>query len=115
MNLLNLEDEKFETKKIGGYEFKYHFISPMDRVRITQRRTNLQESKPVECLTQDEYVFFENIATIDVCTDELPKEFNKNESCIKWQDINLINELAGAIREHTSRIEEKLKKNKPVS
>jgi hypothetical protein len=114
MNLLTIEDEKFKNVTVLGYEFKIRFIAPLDRVRITQRRMNLQDGKSIESLTQDEFNFFENIAMIDVCVEELPKEFPKNESCIKWIDINLINGLAQEIRNHTSELETELKKNKVV-
>jgi hypothetical protein len=116
MNLLNLDDEKYKTVSVQGFNFKIKFISPLDRVKITQRRMNLQDGKSVEALTRDEFYYFENIGIVDVCTDELPKDFpyNKNDSCLKWDDITLINELAEKIRKHTSDIEEALKKNKPV-
>jgi len=114
MNLLNLEDEKFKDVEVMGLSFKIRYIAPLDRVHITQRRMNLQDGKQVECLTADEFMFLENIATNDICIEEYPKGFNKNESCIKWPDINLINAVANEIRKHTSDIEEGLKKNKPT-
>ena len=114
MNLLNLDDEKFKDITAMGYGFKVRYISPMDRVQITQRRMNLQDGKQVECLTESEFMFFENIAINDICIETYPKGFNKNESCIKWPDINLINMVAYEIRKHTADIEEELKKNKPI-
>jgi hypothetical protein len=44
----------------------------------------------------------------------MPKEFKEGESCIKWEDIELINEVANEIRTYTNSIEEKLKKNRPI-
>jgi hypothetical protein len=114
MNLLNLEDEKFKTKTIMGHKFRYKFISPMDRVSITQRRMSFQGGNPVEALTQDDFTFFENVAIVDTCTESMPDDFNQNESCIKWDSIDLINQLAHEIRTHTSDVESKLKKNKPI-
>lgn len=114
MNLLNLEDEKFKNEKVGGYNFRIKFISPMDRISITQKRISFQGGNPIESLTQDEFIFFENCAIVDICTEKMPDSFNENESCIKWDSIELINELATRIRKHTNDIESKLKKNKPV-
>jgi len=114
MNLLTLEDEKFKNVTIQGMNFKIRCISPLDRVSITQRRMRYQNGNSIELLTNDEFVFFENIAINDTCIEELPKELNPNDSCIKWNDINLINEVAGEIRKHTTAIEAMLKKNRPV-
>lgn len=114
MNLLNLEDEKFKNVKIKGYNFKIRTISPLDRVQISQKRATLQGGHPVESFTQDDFLYFENIAIVDICTEELPKEFNQNESCIKWPDIEMINDAANEIRKHTLDFEAKLKKNRPI-
>lgn len=114
MNILNLEDEKFKTVKVKGLNFKIRFMSPMDRVQIAQKRMRLQVGNPVEALTQADFAFFENIAIVDICTEELPKDFNENESCINWNDIELINGVAQEIVKHTDDIELKLKKNKPI-
>lgn len=114
MNLLNLEDEKFKDVKIKGHKFKIRFMSPLDRVQVTQNRMAFQNGNPVECLTQDEFIYFENIAIVNICTEEMPKDFNQNESCINWDDTELINGLASEIRKHTIEIESKLKKNKPI-
>jgi len=113
-NLLTLEDEKFKTVEVKGYKFKVKFISPLDRIQITQKRLAFQNGNPVECLTQDEFTFLENIATIDVCTDEYPDGFDSNKSCVNWDDSEIINELATNIRTHTLDIESRLKKNKPI-
>jgi len=115
MNLLDLESEKFKDVEVKGYKFKIRHISPMDRVQVTHQRIRLQDGNPVETMTEPEFYYFENIAIVNVCTEEMPKEkvFKKNESCVKWPDIELINELAGEIRNHTNDIEEELKKNRP--
>ena len=114
MNLLNLDDEKFKTVEVKGHKFKFRFMSPLDRVQIAQKRMRLQGGNPVEALTQDDFIFFENISIVDTCIEELPKGFAENESCIKWDDIELINLVAHEIRKHTLDIESKLKKNKPI-
>jgi hypothetical protein len=114
MNLLNLEDEKFKTVNVKGYQFKIRFMSPLDRVQITQQRMLLQNGNPVEALSQYDFTFFENIAMVNICVEEQPEGFKENESCIKWEDIELINGVANEIREHTNEIELKLKKNKPI-
>lgn len=114
MNLLNLEDEKFKNVNVSGHAFKIRFMSPMDRVRIAQNRMSLQGGNPVESLTNDDFIFFENIAIVNICTEEFPKGFNQNESCINWDDIELINGLAEEIRRHTLDIETRLKKNRPI-
>lgn len=115
MNLLNLESEKFKNVEVKGYKFKIRFISPLDRVQISQHRMTFQNGNPVESLTQDEFNFFENIAIVNLCTDEYPEEFNENESCVKWDDVDLINLVAKEIQDHTNDIQSKLKKNRPVS
>lgn len=114
MNILNLEDEKFKTVEVNGHKFKIRFMSPMDLVKIAQQRMMLQNGNPVEALTQGDFLFFENIAINNVCIEEFPKGFKENESCIKWDDRDLINGVAEEIRKHTLDIEAKLKKNKPV-
>lgn len=115
MNLLNLEDEKFKTVKIKGHEFKIKFMLPMDRIRITQRRMALQGGSPVDAMSQADFIFFENIAIVDVCVEEMPKDFKAGESCATWDDIDMINDLASAIRDHTTDLETRLKKNKPIA
>lgn len=115
MNLLTLEEEKLKNITVKGYDFKIRYISPMSRVQITQERIRLQGGNPVESLTQDDFAFFENIAIVNVCTEKQPEEFNQNESCIKWDDMELINMLAAEIKKHTLELETKLKKNKPVT
>ena len=114
MNLLSLEDEKFKDVTVKGYNFKIRYMTPLDRVQIAQHRMRLQGGNPVEALTDNDFIFFENIAVVDTCLDDSPKEFENHESCLKWQDIDLINELSVAIRKHTNEIESKLKKNRPV-
>ena len=114
MNLLNLDADKFKQVEVRGHKFRIKFMSPMDRVQITQKRMNLQNGNPISSMTDADFIFFENIAVVDVCTDEFPKEFKANESCLKWDDIDLINDLAKEIRDHTAEIEQKLKKNKPA-
>jgi hypothetical protein len=114
MNLLDLSDEKFKTIKVKGQQFKIRFITPLDRVKVSQRRMQLQNGQPLSAMTDMEYVNFENIAMIDICTEEMPKDFNASESCINWPDQELIDGLAKEIRNHTSDIETRLKKNKPI-
>lgn len=115
MNILDLEDEKFKSVKVKGYNFKIRFMSPLDRIQIAQKRMRLQGGNPVEALTASDFAFMENIAVVDVCVEELPDEFKQNESCINWDDIELINELAKAVVDHTDAVLTKLKKNKPIS
>jgi hypothetical protein len=115
MNLLDLQSEKVKTVNVQGHEFKIRFMTPLDRVKITQHRMRLQGGNPVESLTQDDFIFFENIAIVDTCVEELPKDFKAHESCIKWDDTGaLLNDVAHEIRTHTTDIEQKLKKNKSV-
>jgi hypothetical protein len=114
MNLLSLEDEKFKTVEIKGYKFKIRAMFPRDKVMIAQRRMKLQDGQPIEALTDGDFVFFENIAMIDICTEEMPKDIKSNESCLNWPDQELINLLSAEIRKHTSNIEEALKKNRPI-
>lgn len=114
MNLLDLESEKTKSVTVHGHEFKIRFMTPLDRINITQRRMRLQNGNPVTSLTDDDFVFFENIAMVDVCVDEAPKDFKSYESCMKWDDIGLINDLAHEIRQHTIDLDKKLKKNKPI-
>lgn len=115
MNLLNLEDDKFKTVKVKGYSFKIRAMFPKDKIMVAQRRMGLQNGNPVEALTSGDFNFFENIAIIDVCVEEMPKELKANESCVNWIDQELINLLAEEIKSHTLFIEGELKKNKPVS
>jgi hypothetical protein len=112
MNILNLEEDRIKSIEVNGHKFKIRFMSPMDRVQIAQHRMRLQGGNPVESLTQDDFIFFENIAIVNTCVEEFPKGFKENESCIKWEDIELINGVAGEIRKHTNDIESKLKKNR---
>jgi len=114
MNLLTLEDEKFKNVTIKGENFKIRFMTPLDRVQIAQHRMKLQGGNPVESLTQDDFIFFENIAINDMCIEESPKDFDENTSCLNWPDIDIINGVATEIKKHTTDIESKLKKNKPV-
>lgn len=114
MNILNLEDEKFKTVEIQNKKFKIRFISPFDRIVITQVRMKMQGGNPVEAMTQDDFMYFENIAICNTCIEELPKGFKENESCVSWNSIDLINEVAFEIKKHTSEIEAKLKKNRPI-
>jgi len=115
-NLLTLEDEKFKTITTeGGLVFKIRYISPIDRVKITQRRVALQNGNSVEAFTQDDYFYFENIAINDTCIEEYPEPLKSNESCQKWPDVSLISEVAVEIRKHTNDLDEKLKKNKPIA
>jgi hypothetical protein len=115
MNLLNLEEEKLKTVDVLGHQFVIRYMSPMDRIRISQGRIALQNGNPVESLTQDDFMFFENISIVNVCVETFPEDFpfKKYESCAKWDDIELIHALAHEIRQHTNDIEEKLKKNRP--
>jgi len=114
MNLLNLEDEKFKTVKVKGYTFKIKFMTPLERIAIAQDRMRYQGGNPISAMTEDDFIFFENVAINDNCIEDLPPGFNEHESCLKWNDIELINKVAMEIRNHTSKIEGKLKKNKPV-
>lgn len=115
MNLLNLEDEKFKNVKVKGYNFKIRFMSPIDRVQIAQRRMNLQGGNPISAMTDDDFIYFENIAINDICIEESPKDFDENVSCINWPDIDIINGVAAEIKKHTAELESKLKKNKPIA
>lgn len=112
MNLLDIEKTKNVT--VQGYKFEIKFISPLDRIKISQGRMLLQGGNPVESLTESEYIFFENIATVNTCVEEMPEGFNKNESCAGWESIELINEVASEINSFTQEIESKLKKNRPA-
>jgi hypothetical protein len=112
MNILNLEDEKFKDVTIRGYEFKIRYMSPLDRIHIAQQRMMLQNGNPITAMTDSDFVFFENIAIVNTCVEDLPKEFKEGDSCAKWEDIELINEVANEIRTHTNDIEGKLKKNR---
>jgi hypothetical protein len=114
MNLLNLENEKIKTVTVNGFQFSIRYMSPLDRIRVTQQRMKYQDGNSVEALTQDEFIFLENVAMCDICTEKFPDNFKEYESCIKWDDISMINGLAHEIRTHTSDIEQKLKKNRPA-
>ena len=114
MNLLNLEDEKYKDVVVKGHKFKIRFMSPMDRVQITQKRVSMQNGNPVESFTEADFIYFENVAINDICIEEMPKDFKDNQSCLSWGDIELINDVAMEIREHTNDIESKLKKNRPI-
>lgn len=116
MNLLNLqEDEKNKSITVKGHKFKIRFISPLDRVKISQRRMNLQGGNPVDSITEDDFFLFNSIAMCDVCIEESPKGFDENESCINWDDDEIIYGVAKEIQKHTDDIRSKLKKNKPVT
>jgi hypothetical protein len=116
MDILKLAEEKFKIVKIKGYDFKIKFISPLNMVEVTRRRIVLQGGNPVGCLTDSDFMLFENIAIVNVCVEELPPNFpyDQSESCIKWDDLELIEELANSIRQHTLDIEARLKKNRPM-
>ena len=114
MNLLNLDEEKVKSVEVQGLSFRIRFMSPLDRVKITQHRMRLQAGNPIEAMTQEDFSFLENIAIVDTCVEDFPKEFKSYESCIKWDDGSLIHEVANEIRKHSAEIEQKLKKNKPI-
>lgn len=114
MNLLNLEDEKFKTIEVFGYKFKIKAMSPKDKRRISLLRVGMQNGNPVESFTQDDFIFLENIAINDTCIEEYPKGLKEYESCENWDDIVLINEVAGEIRKHSIDFESKLKKNRSI-
>ena len=113
MNLITLDEEKFKIVEVEGYTFKIRYISPLDRINITQKRVRLQGGGSVEALTQEEFEFIENASIVDTCVEKMPKGFKENESCLNWDSHSMINELAQAIRTHSSDVEAKLKKNKP--
>lgn len=115
MNLLNLEEDRFKNVTVKEFPFKIRFISPKDKVLVSKRRMNLQGDAKIESMTEHEFIHMENIALIDVCTEEYPKGFNSSESCINWDDEELIALLADEIRRHTSEIQGKLKKNRPLT
>ena len=114
MNLLDLESEKFKTVDVKGETFKIRFMSPMDKVMIAKRRMNLQGGNPVEAMMMSDLALFENISMIDVCVEEFPKGVDKSKSAINWDDEEMIMLLAEEIRIHTSEVQGKLKKNKPI-
>ena len=116
MNIFNLESEKFKTVKVNGLKFKIRFMSPLDQIAIAQRRMKLQGGNPVSALTENDFVFFEDIAICDTCIEELPEKagLKEHESSAKWPDIEMIHLVALEIRTHTNDIEARLKKNKPV-
>lgn len=116
MNLLNIqEDEKFKTVTVKGHKFKIRFMSPIDKVQISQRRMNLQGGNPVESLTEGDFSLFNSIAMCDVCIEESPKEFDENVSCVNWDDEDIVYGVAKEIQKHTDDIRAKLKKNKPTT
>jgi hypothetical protein len=117
MNMLDLQDEKFKTVEVKNKKFKIRAMSPMDRVMIAQRRMKFQGGNPVSAMTEDDFIFFENMAIVDTCVEELPKgtEFKEGESCARWDDIDTINEVSDHIRTHTMELEAQLKKNKPIA
>lgn len=112
MNLLTL-DEKFKNVTVKGEKFKIRYISPLDRVKISQRRITLQNGNPVESLTEADFALFNSIAINDICIEESP--YNENESCMNWPDDDLIFAVATEIQKHTDEIKAKLKKNKPIT
>lgn len=114
MNLLNLEDEKFKVVKVKGQNFKIKAMFPKDKIMIAQRRMGLQNGNSIESLTSSDFAFFENIAIVDICVEEMPKDIKSNESCMNWFDQELINLVAEEIKKHTAFIEEALKKNRPI-
>ena len=111
----NEEEEKYKNVTIKDQTFKIRFVSPKDKVLVSKRRMSLQGDAKIEAMTADEFMHMENIALIDVCTEEYPKGFNSTESCINWLDGELIEQLADEIRKHTSDIQGKLKKNRPLN
>ena len=113
MNLLNLEDEKYKVIEAKGLKFKIRVMFPKDKVEITQRRIRLQNGNPISALSENDFNFFESIAINDTCIEEMPKGFKDNESCSEWDDEELIFLVAKEIIEHTSELQEALKKNKP--
>lgn len=113
MNLLDLEDEKFKTVTVKGQTFKIRAMFPKDKLLIMQRRMKFQDGNPVEAMQVSDFLFIENIAIVDICTEQMPKDFKTNESCINWQDEELIHLVANEIKNHTAYIEGELKKNRP--
>ena len=114
MNILDLEGEKFKSVTVFGYTFKIRFITQKDRLMIGNRRADIQGNRNIDAMTVDEFSRAENIATVDICTESMPKEFNQNESCVNWPDDDLVTELAEEIRKHSTDIKERLKKNRPL-
>jgi len=113
MNLLDLDNEKFKNVEIKGLKFRIRAMFPLDKIKVAQRRMKLQDGQAIEAMTNADFMFFENVAMVDVCTEEMPKDFKTHESCINWIDGELINLVADEIRKHTTDLEEALKKNKP--
>ena len=101
MNLLSLEDEKLKKVEVNGYKFTIRFISPRDRILISQRRVSLNPA-PIECLTEFEFMYSENIAIVDICVEEMPKEFKDYESSKYWIDEDLILGVSEEIKKHTN-------------
>jgi hypothetical protein len=114
MNILKIE-EKTKVVNVLGYDFTIRCMFPKDLVLICQKRVQLQNGQSIESLTQGDFAFFENIATVDICTEKFPPGFSNNESCLQWDDIDLINGLADEIKSHTNDISGKLKKNRPIT
>lgn len=115
MNLLNLEeDEKVKSVTVKGHKFKIRFMSPIDKIQIAQRRMSLQGGHSIESVASDEFDLMKSIAMCDVCVEDSPKDFDENESCINWDDEDLVYGVAKEIQKHTNDIRTKLKKNKPV-
>jgi hypothetical protein len=115
MDLLNVEKERFKNVTVDGKDFKIRCMSPRDKVTIAQRRMKLQNGNPVEAMMNNDFMFFENIAIVDTCTESFPADFKNNQSCIDWPDESLIHGLAEEIRKHTIDFDAKLKKNRPVA
>ena len=65
-------------------------------------------------MTVEEFSRAESVVIVDLCMETAPKEFNKNESCVNWLEDDLVPQLANEIRKHSSDIQDRLKKNKPI-
>lgn len=115
MNLLNLEDEKFKNVEVKGHKFKIRFMSPKDKLQISQRRMGMQNGNPVESLTEGDFSLINSIAMCDTCIEDFPKGFKENESSVNWEDEEILYGVAIEIQKHTDDIKAKLKKNKPDS
>lgn len=114
MNLLNIQDdEKFKSVEVKGHKFRIRYISPLDKVKISQRRMSFQDGNPVESLTEDDFTTFNSIAMCDICIEDSPDGFDENVSCVNWEDEDLVYGVASEIQKHTNDIRKKLKKNKP--
>jgi len=113
MNLLTLEEEKFKEIEVQGYKFTISYLSPLNMMKVTQKRVSLQNGNNVETFTNADFLFMENVGMNDVCIEKMPDGFDMNKSSIHWQDIELIGLVADEIKKHTNDVQEKLKKNKP--